>query len=549
MHPEGEFRSMPIQRPIPLDELLSSAGVMPVEVLGRPDAPVTGLSDYAQKVQRNWLFMARRGTFVDSHLLISDAVERGAAAVLVDRPISWYPGTTVVRVQDARKAAGLISQAFYNHPGRRMMVAGVTGTAGKTTVTHLVESILQVAGLRTGLIGTICHRWGNRIVPTETTTPSSVQLGQLLSEMEADRVQAVVMEVSSHAIDQHRVAGIPFRVGALTQVGQDHLDYHGSLPAYIGVKRRFFFDFVAPVAGSTAVINLDDAVGEELAFHYGHAQLGYSTAADAKNAAIHARDAVCDEKGIRFVLEIEGRWAEAQSVLMGEYNISNMLAAAGIAHVFGIDVKTIAEGLRRLRSIPGRYERIDLGQDFQVVVDFAHAPLAMDRMLRSARLLTAGRLITVYGCGGMRDSSKRGLMGEVVGRYSDYAIITNDNTRREDPERIAGQTLEGLLSSGMRPNRAQVLLDRRKAIGLALEMAEAGDTVVIAGRGHERFLDLGNQVMPFDDREVAGVLLRQLLMDRKPRWIPEEPTLRNVMVSSTTSTACRSAQPHSVYTA
>jgi UDP-N-acetylmuramoyl-L-alanyl-D-glutamate--2,6-diaminopimelate ligase len=547
MHTEGEFRSMPIRRPIPLDELLSSAGVMPLEVLGRADAPIAGLSDHAQKVQRHGLFLARRGTFVDSHLLVSDAVERGAAAVLVDRPIPWYPGTTVVLVEDARKAAGLISQAFHNHPGRRMMVAGVTGTAGKTSVTHLVESILQVAGLRTGLIGTLYYRWGKHLIPAENTTPSSVRLGQLLSDMEADRVQAVVMEVSSHAIEQHRVAGIPFRAGALTQVGQDHLDYHGTLPAYIGIKRRFFFDFVAPVAGSTAMFNLDDAVGEELAFHYGRAHLDYSVS-EAKEAPIRARDTVCDEKGVRFRLTIEGRSAEVQSALLGEYNISNMLAAAGIAHVFGVDVKTIAEGIGRLRSIPGRFERIDQGQDFQVVVDFAHAPLAMDRMLRSARHLTPGRLITVYGCGGMRDSSKRSLMGEVVGRYSDYAIITNDNTRREDPERIAGQTLEGLLGSGMRPNRAQILLDRRKAIGLALAMAEAGDTVVIAGRGHERFLDLGTQVMPFDDREVTGVLLRELLMQRKPRWIPEEATLRNVMVSSSTSIACKTAHAQSVYT-
>jgi len=471
--------------------------------------PVADLGDHAQSVGRYGMFLARRGTCTDSHTFVKDAVKRGASVVLVDRPTDWIPGTTVVRVADARKAAGPIIQAFYRHPARRMVIAGVTGTNGKTTTTHLLDSILRTAGMRTGLLGTLTYRWGNRSMPAGTTTPSALHLGGLLSQMEIDKVEAVVMEVSSHAIDQERVAGLPFRVGALTNVSQEHFEYHQGMPEYVACKRRFFLDHVARVPGSTAILNVDDPVGEELAYSYENHSLTYSMDPD-RAASVTAFDLESTEKGSTFRMMLEGRRVTVYSPLVGLFNVQNILAASGMALCIGIDPATIAEGIGRLRGVPGRFERLEMGQDFRVVVDFAHTPTALDRMLQAARRMTTGRLITVFGCGGRRDPRKRPLMGGVVGRYSDFAIITNDNTRTEDPEQIARQAHEGVLDSGLRPNRAQILLDRRRAIEEALHLAQPGDTVVIAGRGHEAYQDLGNRVIPFDDREVAASLLRDL---------------------------------------
>ncbi len=501
---------MPARFPIPLNRLLSEAGIEPIEFFGLPDVPVAGIEDHAQSVGRHYMFIARRGTTVDSHQLAAEAVRCGASVILVDRPVEWFPGTTIVRVPDTRQAAGPLCQAFHNHPARRMLLAGVTGTNGKTTVTHLLESILRTAGMRTGLLGTLYYRWNDRSRPAATTTPSALSLGSLLAQMEADRVEAVVMEVSSHAIDQQRIAGLPFRVGALTNVTQDHLDYHHTMPEYIGVKRRFFLDHVAHVPGSSALLNLDDPVGEELFYTYAKHKLGYSLDPD-RSGSIQASMIQASDRSNRFVLSIEGRKVEVESPLCGIFNIYNMLAAAGMAHCVGVDPATIAEGLRRLRTVPGRFERIEEGQHFRVVVDYAHTPAALDRMLHSARRITPGRLITVFGCGGRRDPFKRPLMGQVVGKYTDLAIVTNDNSRNEDPELIARQAHQGLLESGLRPNQAQILLDRRVAIEAAIRLAHPDDTVVIAGRGHEQYQDLGNQVIPFDDREVAVAVLRHMV--------------------------------------
>lgn len=500
---------MAVSRPIPLSLLLRDAGIEPVEVLGRTDVSVAGLQHHAQSVGRHQMFLARRGTCTDSHSFVAEAARRGASVILVDREVPWIPGTTVVRVADARKAAGRIIQAFHRHPAKGMVVAGVTGTNGKTTVTHLLESILRTAGMRTGLIGTIAYRWNDRSMPAPTTTPSALAFGTLFSQMEADRVEAVVMEVSSHAIDQERIAGIPFRVGALTNVSQEHMEYHAGMPEYISVKRRFFVDHVASVPGSTAVFNIDDPVGEELAYSYAGHHLGFTMDYD-RTAPIVAFDVNSTEKGTFFRMMLDGRRAEVNTALVGAFNVQNILAASAMALCVGIDVRTIVEGIERVKGVPGRFERIDAGQNFTVVVDFAHTPAALDRMLHTARRITPGRLITVFGCGGRRDSQKRAAMGAVVGRYSDFAIISNDNPRTEDPQTIARQAHEGVMESGLRPNKVQILLDRRRAIEEALHLAQPGDTVVIAGRGHETQQDLGAEVIPFDDREVAASLLREM---------------------------------------
>jgi len=506
---------MSFQPSIPLNQLLAQAGIVPMDLIGCEDVPIAGVGDHAQTAVRHGLFLARRGPCTDSHQLIDEAIRHGVSAVLVDRPKARIPGVTIVQVQDARRATGLIAHAWHNNPARRMLTLGVTGTNGKTSVTHLVESILQTAGMRTGLLGTLAYRWGAHSIPATNTTPSALALASMFAEMEAEKIDAVVMEVSSHAIDQERITGIPFRVGALTNCARDHLDYHGSLANYVAAKRDFFFKFLAPVAGSTAIFNADDALGQELIENYPEAQYSFTMNPESA-AAVRACDFLAGAAETRFRLEIEGEGIDLVSPLIGLFNVQNMLTAAGMAHALGIDPRTIAEGLRRVRSVPGRFEAVNAGQEFRVVVDFAHTPAALESVLSSARRITRGRLITVFGCGGQRDAEKRPLMGQVVGRLSDLAILANDNPRKEDPERIARQAHEGLLASGIRPNRIQVLLDRRKAIEEAVRLARPEDTVVIAGRGAERFQDLGTQVVPFDDREAAAEAITRML---KEKWI------------------------------
>lgn len=502
-----------------LENLLRSAQVEPEEVIGSLDTPVASLSDHSREIGRHGLFLARRGSCTDSNALVEEAARQGAAAAIIDRPRAWIPGMTLVRVKDARRATGQIAHAFYGHPARRLIVSGITGTDGKTSVSLLAEAIFQAAGMRVGLIGTLEYRWPNRVIPAGTTTPSSLQLASMFAEMERDGVHAVVMEVSSHAIDQERIAGIPFRAAALTGVASDHLDYHGDLAAYIAVKRRLFTERLAEVPGSVAVLNADDPVGEELLDTCECARFSFSAQPDSA-ADARAADIRFTPEGTTFRLILEGRAFEIQTRLVGMFNVSNILAAAGIAHSLGVDGATIAEGVRRVRVIPGRFENISAGQEYRVIVDFGHTASALENALRSARRITEGRLITVLGCGGRRDVEKRARMGAVAGKYSDYVIITNDNTRGESPERIARQIQEGALNSGLRASRLQTLLDRRQAIDAAIQLAQPGDTVVIAGRGAERFQDLGDQVIALDDREVAAEAIRRRLQEPRAASLP-----------------------------
>jgi UDP-N-acetylmuramoyl-L-alanyl-D-glutamate--2,6-diaminopimelate ligase len=489
-----------------------------VDIKGSAERIITGVSTSSRTIKRNELFVALMGTRQDSHQFIPEAIDRGAAAVVVHRDVPEYPGVTILRVDDTRRALGPLAQAFHGNPAMALDVVGVTGTNGKTTVTHLVQSILNHAGRRCGLIGTLGSNWGNVSFENGMTTPDPLTIAWTMNEMVTAGMRSVAMEVSSHAIDQDRVTGIPMRVGVLTNVSQDHLDYHGDFPTYIGVKRRLFFNHVGPTPDGVACLNVDDPVGEELADSFHGPKILFSVHA-AANADVRIETARCLPHRTEITMELAGEWIEFTSHLTGPFNVQNMAAAAAAGLALGVDAATITKGLAEALPVRGRFERVSVGQPFEVVIDYSHTPDALEKALRAARQVATGRVICVFGCGGDRDKSKRAMMGEAAARLSDYVVVTSDNPRFEDPQEIADMAVEGILSTGLKKSSYSVVLDRRMAIDRALHMASAGDMVLIAGKGHETYQEVRGARTSFDDRAVARELLGGMF--RAPGCSPE----------------------------
>ncbi|MCC6546521.1 UDP-N-acetylmuramoyl-L-alanyl-D-glutamate--2,6-diaminopimelate ligase [Candidatus Sumerlaeota bacterium] len=500
------------RRAILLDELLKKAMIVPDDVVGNPRVMVTGISTNARRTGRNEMFVAVRGTKTDSHMLLSEAVDAGASVLLVDRrEVGSYPGVTIVCVADTRQAIGPIAHAFHNNPARSMIVCGVTGTNGKTSTTHFIYRILAEAGRNPGVIGTLGAFHGGHSIPLHNTTPGAQELAEIFHKFDLHHVDSVIMECSSHAIDQGRINGIPFRCGALTNITQDHLDYHGSFNEYMNCKERFFAEHVAAAPGSVSCFNMDDESGVAFSSRYRAEQVRFSTRDSGKHEVV-ADEIVMKVSATEFRLRIENRKARINTSLVGSFNISNMLAAAACAHSMGIGFDTIAGALEKMSPVPGRFEIINEGQPFTVIVDYAHTPDALERVLRFARQQCAsGRMLVAFGCGGDRDRGKRPIMGKVAGDQADFVIITSDNPRTEDPSVIARQVLEGLLRSKLKSNRYYINIDRGNAIEMALTMASPGDVVVIAGKGHEDYQDVGTKRIPFDDRIVARTVLKDLV--------------------------------------
>lgn len=500
--------------PVPLLDLLRDAGLQEVEICGNPQVSVASLTAHAQSAERGSAFIARKGTSTDSHHFAADAVARGASVVVAEAQVPALPGATIVRVPSTRDVLGPLAQAAAGNPARRMRVLGVTGTNGKTTTTFIIERILQAAGVTSARIGTLGSNWTGGAESATNTTPGPVELAALMARMAASGVQAVAMEVSSHGIDQRRIGGIPFAACALTNITQDHLDYHGTYENYVACKKSLFTEVLPGIAGAVGCVNLDDPVGEELMRE--RPGLRAFSRGTERPSDLMADEIVCGPTFTEFVLRIGGEVGRVRSSLVGGFNITNMLAAAGLCHAIGLDAREIADGLSQVISVPGRFERIDGGQPFTVLVDYAHTPDALSRVIRAARRLSHNRLITVFGCGGNRDQGKRPLMGRVAGLLSDHVIITNDNPRDEDPEDIALHIAEGLLQARMKPARYQTILDRRRAIESAIGLASPGDVVLIAGKGHETYQEAGGRRAPFDDREVAREILSGIASRQGP---------------------------------
>lgn len=456
---------------------------------------VSGLSYRSDLTRQGDVFFCVPGFRRDGHDFAADAVSRGAVAVVCEHAVE-VPVPTLL-VPDSRAALAHVAARFHGHPSRDLDIVGITGTNGKTTTTYLLDSVLRRAGRRTGVIGTVETRIGDERLPSARTTPESADLQELFARMVAGGVDAVSMEVSSHAIDLHRVDGVRFAVAAFTNLTQDHLDYHHTLEEYWSVKRRLFTDLDV----GERVIDIDNPYGEQLA----RSLPGARTVGRSASADVRAENELPAADSTVFDLVTERGTVAVELPLPGAYNVSNALVAAGCALALGVDLETVAAGLSEAPQVPGRLERVDEGQDFTVLVDYAHTPDSLAKAIAAVRAVTPGRVITVFGCGGDRDPEKRPLMGAAAGAGSDVVVVTSDNPRSEDPVGIILQIEDGLHEADAE-HTAEV--DRRSAIAHAIGIARSGDAVLIAGKGHEDYQIFSDHTIHFDDREVAREELR-----------------------------------------
>jgi UDP-N-acetylmuramoyl-L-alanyl-D-glutamate--2,6-diaminopimelate ligase len=481
-------------------------------VLGTPPATVSGVAYDSRKVERGDCFVAVAGFKQDGRRYIPDALARGAGLVVVEGDDALAAAGARVLVPSAREALARLADAYWGHPSRALTLVGITGTNGKTTTSFLVEALLRAAGHRTGLIGTIQYRVGDEAVDAGQTTPEALELQALLARMRDGGITAAAMEVSSHALALARVTGTEFDVAVFTNLTQDHLDFHGTLEEYRRAKRRLFETLAAGAKPRrAAVVNADDPAGGSMAEGLPLRAFRYALRAPAE---IRARRFTSGGDGIRMEVDTPAGALEIASPLVGEHNVMNLLGAVGVGVALGIPLATVAAALGGVGAVPGRFERVEAGQPFLVVVDYAHTPDALERVLATARKLVppGGRLGAVFGCGGDRDRGKRPIMGEIAARLADRVWVTSDNPRTERPEAILDEVLVGVARVPGAGGRRVADPDRRAAIRDALGWARAGDVVVIAGKGHESYQVIGTEILPFDDRAVA----REFLTERAP---------------------------------
>ncbi len=493
-------------------------GLSGCQVTGDLDASVTGVAYHSREVVPGGIFVALKGCRTDGHLYLEASLNQGARVVVTEEELAALKGVTVVRVPQARLALAHLSAAFYDHPSRELTLVGITGTNGKTSTTYLLEAILNAAGCRVGVVGTVNYRVGEATWPAPVTTPESLDLQRLLREMRSQDVSHVFLEVSSHALDLRRVDCAAFDAGVFTNLSQDHLDYHRDLDDYFAAKSRLFLEIMANGGGSQglAVLNLDDPRGHELKDTIRVPMLTYGChpGSQVRPLSHHFR-----QDGLKAVLTTPRGEVEIRSRLVGPFNLANILAAVATALGLGIDLSTIARGIASLQGVPGRLERFGPSEGPSVFVDYAHTPAAITQALGALKTLDFSRIITVFGCGGDRDRTKRPLMARAAAAGSQLVIVTSDNPRTEDPLVIIREIEPGLGASGLPKLSAAaagqgesgylVVPDRREAIRLAVGLARSGEAVLVAGKGHENYQIWGAERRHFDDREEVAQALKE----------------------------------------
>ncbi len=471
------------------------AALAPADVIGRASVEIDDLAYDSRAVGRGALFFCVPGGRADGHDFAAEAVRRGAVALVVEHPLD-LPVPQLV-VEDVRTAMARAACEFFGHSSRELTVAGVTGTNGKTTTAFLLFAMLAAAGLRPGLLGTIECRVGGERRPAVRTTAEAIDLQRVLREMLEVGDRSCAMEASSHGSALGRLDGLSFACLVFTNLSQDHLDFHGSMERYYQAKRRLFGEEEGP----RAAVNVDDAYGRRLLAELrALGRRSLLTFGLSEEADIHPQGLELGPHGSTFVAS----GLELRTRLLGRFNVENVLAAVAAARLLGLPDRAIQAGVAAVREVPGRFEAVDEGQPFAVVVDYAHTPSSLANALATARDLARGRVICVFGCGGDRDRGKRPLMGAVASQAADLCIVTSDNPRSEHPQAIIAEILEGV------DGRVEVEPDRARALARAIEAARPGDVVVIAGKGHEQGQEIGGRVLPFDDREVAREVLRRL---------------------------------------
>jgi len=482
-------------------KLKALIGRIPGEVStkGNTDIEISELCVDSKRATPGALFFCTPGLHMDAHDFAPQAVEKGASALVVERFLPL--DVPQVKVEDVRVAVSYVASEYFGNPSEKLMMLGITGTKGKTTTSFLVKAIMEAAGVKTGLIGTVCSMIGDETIPNRLTTPDPIETQTLLRRMVDAGMECVIMEVSAHALDMHRLAGVKFKVAAFSNFSQDHLDYFADLDAYFAAKMRL----LAPDVCEDIVYNVDDervsagvrALGRQAM------RIGIRESSD-----VYANDIEIGERGCSFLMTWHKRFRTTISLhLAGIFNVYNALMAAGICICAGAGPESIRQGLESVYNVPGRIELLDTGTPYRVILDYAHSPDSLENILKAVRQTTKGRMIALFGCGGDRDRGKRPVMGEIAGELADYCILTSDNPRNEDPMAILDA-----IEAGIKPTGCEyvVIENRREAIRYALKFAGAGDVVVLAGKGHETYQEIRGEKHPFDEKVVVRELLEEM---------------------------------------
>ena len=468
---------------------------------GNLNVPVKGIAYDSRRVLKDFVFVAIRGFSTDGHKYIKQALDNGACALVVEKPIQNL-NVPWVQVDNTRMALAEISAAFYGYPCNEMEIIGITGTNGKTTTAFLMNAVLKNLGYKTGLIGTIYNIIGEEMFESINTTPESLNLQHMLSEMSSKGIRHVTMEVSSHALSLYRTHGISFKAAIFTNLSQDHLDFHSDMNEYASAKAKLF------EAASLCVINRDDAWASQMIDASKGDVITYGIYNDAD---VMAKNIKIDSQGISF--DVTGKYGNKniKMKLTGKFNVYNALAAFSASMACGYEVEKVIDALEKVSTIPGRFELIKKGQPFAVVVDYAHTPDGLLNILLAAKNIVKNRLIAVFGCGGDRDASKRPVMGEIAAKHCDMVVITSDNPRTEKPSDIIEDIVEGVVRvKKQKEVWYEVIENRKQAISYAIKNAKPGDVVIIAGKGHETYQIIGNTKHEFDDRKVAYDVLSEM---------------------------------------
>ncbi|MCX7884121.1 MAG: UDP-N-acetylmuramoyl-L-alanyl-D-glutamate--2,6-diaminopimelate ligase [Caloramator sp.] len=465
--------------------------------ISNKDKEIESLSYNTSTVKPNSMFFCIEGLKTDGHIFAQKAVDSGASAIVISKDVNVDGDVSIIKVKDTREAMALISSNFYERPSEHIDIIGITGTNGKTTSTFMIKSILDAYNKKTALLGTIYNIIGDKKEEAKRTTPESMDLQKMFYDMKNNGIEYCIMEVSSHSLELKRVFGVKFKAGIFTNLTQDHLDFHGTMENYFNAKMKLF-EFC-----NIAAINIDDEYGKKAVEKLKRKVVTFGIENDAN---FKGRDVTISEKGTSFKLKYKDEIVLINLHLPGKFNVYNALGAAAVCLEMGIPLDVVKKGLENLESVPGRSEKIISKRGFTVVIDYAHTPDGIENILGTAREYTKGRLITLFGCGGDRDKTKRPLMGKAAGELSDFCIVTSDNPRTEDPRAIIEDILPGIDNTGC---SYVIIEDRKEAIKYALDAAKVGDVIVIAGKGHETYQILNDRTIHFDEREIVTELLNE----------------------------------------
>ncbi len=469
-----------------------------IDIKGNIELNIENIVYDSRKVKENSLFLCVKGFSIDGHTFIEDAIKKGSIAFIVEEDI-YIKGYTFVRVKDSRKAMAKIAANFFDHPTRKLNLIGVTGTNGKTTITHLMKDILDLKKERVGLIGTIKNVIGNREIISSRTTPESIELQGYFKEMLDNNMKYCAMEVSSHSLTLSRVEECEFKIGIFTNLTEDHLDFHKDLEEYRVAKEKLFYKTTM-----ANIINIDDEGGKKIYKAVKNLKTPIFTYGIDNQADIRAKNIEIYPSGVKYTLITPKYEADIQVPIPGRFSVYNSLAVIGACYVMDIPKEIIIEGLKNTKGVPGRFETINSSKGFSVIVDYAHTPDALENILKTGKEFAKGKIITVFGCGGDRDKTKRPLMGSISQKYSDFTIVTSDNPRTEKPHDIIEDILEGINKENQ---NYEIVIDRKEAIAKAISKVNEGDIVIIAGKGHEDYQIIGTEKIHFDDKEIAKEIL------------------------------------------